>query len=277
VKKHTPGRLESILPALVVLAAIASTPAAAEKKVRPASKASQDARASVQLSLEGQRSLELNEQGARAVHSHDFDRAETLFKQALDVDKRNLTAVFNLAGMYMTNKKEADAIELLTRYTADFPSDAGLFARLGDAYFGTQDLQKASQNYEKALTLDAKYPGVPARLGAVYSLQGKLEPAAKMFEQAVKENPRDARSFANLGSLYVSLNKPEQAVANAKRAAQLEGSAANYVTLGAAYQQLKDNKNALVAYERAAALGAKDPELTKVIDELKSERRGAKS
>jgi len=230
---------------------------------------------STTLSAQSKRSLELNEQGVAAVQRRDYVNAESLFRRALDTDDHNITAVFNLAGVYITNKKESQAIPLLTKYAQLFPKDAGLMARLGDAYFSSQDPKNAIASYEKALSLDGSYPGVAARLGTLYALQNKLDKAARMYERAVKENPRDANALQNLSNLYLGLGKPQQAIMTAKKALQISSSAEAYVTLGNSYQELKDDRNALIAFQRAKELGHKDPALGKIIQDL--EERTSKS
>lgn len=220
------------------------------------------------LSAQSKHSLELNEQGVAAVQRRDYASAESLFRRALDTDDHNITAVFNLAGVYITNKKESQAIPLLTKYSQLFPKDAGLMARLGDAYFSSQNPKNAITSYEKALALDGSYPGVAARLGTLYALQNKLAKAATMYERAVKENPRDANALQNLSNLYLGLGKPQQAITTAKKALQISSTAEAYVTLGNAYQELKDDRNALISFQRAKELGHKDPALSKVIESL---------
>ncbi|NLF24407.1 MAG: tetratricopeptide repeat protein, partial [Deltaproteobacteria bacterium] len=104
------------------------------------------------------KSLQLNERGAAAVNAKDFSGAEQLFRQALAVDPYNLTAVFNLAGMYLSNQKEESAKQLLEDYTKRYPKDAGLYARLGDTYFTLKKLQEAARAYETVLKLNPSYP-----------------------------------------------------------------------------------------------------------------------
>jgi len=218
-----------------------------------------------------QRSLELNEQGVAALKTKNGQLAESLFRQSVDADRYNLTAVFNLAGMLITNKKEQEAISLLTSYTERNSQDAGLYARLGDAYFSTQNPKKAITAYEKALSIEPKYRGISARLGTLYVLENKPEKAATMFEKAVALNPRDAQSLANLGSIYLALEKPKDAASMSKKALAIEQKPETYVTLGAAYQKLKDQPQALTAFKQALKLGSKDPELPKIIQELEGE------
>ena len=60
------------------------------------------------------KSLELNEAGARALIAKDFAAAENSFRDAVTVDSGNLTAVYNLAGVYLVLKKNDLAKSLLT-------------------------------------------------------------------------------------------------------------------------------------------------------------------
>jgi len=221
------------------------------------------------VGLNAQRSLELNEQGATAVRNKDFPLAESFFKQALQVDSHNLTAAFNLAGMYITNKNEGAAVELLKQYTAQHPDDAGLYSRLGDAYFGTKKIDLAIANYEQAFKLAPNYEALAGKLGTVYALVNRTADAERMFRLAIKQTPKDAQLYANLSSLCLVNKKSQDAITNAKIALQLKPSPDVYITLGNAYQQIKDLKNALIAYQRAVDLGKKDPELQAVVDDLK--------
>lgn len=216
-----------------------------------------------------QRSLQLNERGVAAVKSKDFKRAEELFTQALAEDKYNLTAVFNLAGMYLTTDKDKDAVVLLERYTEAYPNDAGLLARLGDAYFASKDIEKAAASYEKSLKLFAKDSDVKKKLATIYSLSDRTEEAEEMLRQAAVEDPKDPAIFANLSSLLLANGKIEDAIGTAKKALQMNPTSEIYVTLGTAYEMSKRVKNAIIAFERARDLGDSRPELAQKISELK--------
>ncbi len=214
-------------------------------------------------------SLELNEKGIAAIKAKDFQSAEKLFKQALATDNKNITAAFNLAGVLLTNKKGQEAVELLTQYTNAWKSDAGLFARLGDAQFSQKNVPEAAKAYEKALEIDRGYPGVAGKLGTVYGLLNRSQDSEKMLLLAIEQNPRDGRSMANLSSIFLANGDPQKAIATAKRALQIKATSEIYVTLGTAYEILKDNKNALISFQRAVDLGDKRELLITKIEELK--------
>jgi tetratricopeptide (TPR) repeat protein len=99
-------------------------------------------------------------------------------------------------------------------------------------------------------------------------MTNNLSKAASFYEQAIKLDPKDSQSLRNLSSIYLALKKPQQAVSTAKRALQIAPSPELYVTMGNAYQDLNDPRNALVSFQRAQELGYKDPELAKVIERL---------
>ncbi|MCB0317588.1 MAG: tetratricopeptide repeat protein [Bdellovibrionales bacterium] len=215
------------------------------------------------------RSIELNEKAVAAVKANDFKSAEKLFKSALASDSGNLTAAFNLAGMYLTNQKFSQAINLLQQYTDANPKDAGLWSRLGDAYFSNKEIAKAISSYKQSLALDGNNLEATKRLATVYSLTNDSKNAEILLRKAHSLDPRDAQTAANLSSLLLVNEKPDEAVTYAKRAIQLSPSKEVYITLGTAYEILKDYKNALIAFERAQDLGDNSKALTSKIDDLK--------
>lgn len=215
------------------------------------------------------RSLELNEQGVKMVNSGKFQEAEDTFRAALNADPGNLTAVFNLASMFIQNKKEGLAIDILQKYAKENPEDPALLARLGDAFFVKKDLQNAFSYYQASYKIDPKYPGVAAKLGTLHAMGKQLGEAEKMFEEAVALEPRNGQHLANLSSLLLANKKPKEAVVAAKRSLQVAPTSETYITLASAYEELRDKQNALAAYERAKELGDKRPELEKKIAALK--------
>jgi Flp pilus assembly protein TadD len=229
------------------------------------------------LDSAAQLSLLLNERGVAAAQGRAFDQAETLFRQSLEADRHNLSAVFNLAGMYVTNRREDQAVSLLEGYAAELPNEPDLLARLGDAYFGVKKIDQALATYQKLRALVPKYPGIAAKLGTIFTLTNRLPDAEKAFQEAAKESPRDFQILANLSSLYLSNGKPKEAIATAKSALQLSQSADTYVTLGNAYQQTGELKNALHAYQRARRLGKESAEMNTLIQELETDIAKGKS
>ena len=214
------------------------------------------------------RSLELNEKGVVALQAKDFKRAEELLLGALSADAGNVTAAYNLASVYLTQKKFPEAITLLKQYISKSPEDAGLSARLGDTYFAMKNAKDAVTAYEAALAKDPKFPGVSAKLGTLYTMSNRLPDAEKSLLNAVELDPGNGDLLANLAALFLANGKPVQAVQTAKRALQVKPVSRVYVTMGNAYEVQADLKNALIAYQRAADLGDTSSELKKKIEAL---------
>lgn len=213
-------------------------------------------------------SIELNEKGVLAVNSRDFSEAEDLFKKSVAADPKNVTAVVNLAAMYLTNKKNTEAITLLEEYTATYPGDASLQARLGDTYFASKRVGDATTAYERALKIDPQYPNAAARLGTLYTLSRKLPDAERLFLQAAEQDPRNGQVLSSLSSILLANGKPDMAVRMAKRGLQINPTKELYITLGSAYEALNDLKNSTIAFERARDLGDTSPELRAKLEEL---------
>ncbi len=144
--------------------------------------------------------------------------------------------------------------------------DAGLHARLGDAYFAKKQIEKASRSYEKALSIDPNYPLVSARLGTIYAMSQKINLAIDKYLTAVTQEPHNQDYLMNLSNLYLANGESQKAISTAKRGLQVKPSSAFYVTLGSAYEQKKEWKNSLIAYQRAKDLGSKDKNLDDKIE-----------
>ncbi len=214
-------------------------------------------------------SLELNEEGSKAMQAKDFVKAESLFRDALRTDPKNITAVFNLAGACLMNTKNDEAIQLLKGYITEYPRDPGLYSRLGEAYFSGKDLPNAEENFRKALEIFPAYPGAAAKLGTVYALQQKFPEAEETFLAAVEQDPRNAELLSNLAGIFLANGKPREAVSTARRALHVKPSSDVYVTMGLAYETLKEYDKAVISLQRAVDLGDTREDLHEKIELMK--------
>lgn len=215
-----------------------------------------------------QDSLKFNEQGVAALKGKDLVRAEELFRRAVQVDEGNLTAVYNLAGALLTNKKVVEAINLLQSYSKKSVSDPGILFRLGEAQFANKNIRAATEAFERASALDPHYPMVHARLGTLYSLGNRLKEAEASFLLAVEQAPNDSASLSSLAAISLANGKPDQSLRVARRAIQIKPNVELYITLGSAHEHLKSPKEALIAYRRALNLAPNRKDLQEKITEL---------
>lgn len=255
-----------IISLLIVLSG--NSVSAAPKKVSP-EQPKPEAKTIDKLDPIAKESYDLNEKGVAQIKVRDFINAEETFRKAVNIDPRNVNAAFNYASTLLINKKEEAALKLLKEYIVKVPDDAGLKARLGDAYFGTKDIKQATLNYEEAYKLDPEFPEILNKLSTVYLLQSRTADAEKFLGMSAEKNPRDAKVLANLSSVYLSNGKPDKSIAAAKKSLQIQATKEVYITLATAYEVMKDYKNSLIAFQRAADLGDNRDEVMKKIDGLK--------
>lgn len=218
-----------------------------------------------------QRSLDANEKGIEAVKARDYVLAEKQFREALILDPSNLTAVFNLGSMYITNKKLDAATKLLEEYANKNVEDAGIYVRLGDALFANKKPQEALPRYLKAYKLEPTFGGLAEKVGISYTILQDIPHAEEFYLKAVELSPDNPALLSSLSGLFLANKKPEKAISTAKRSLQVKAQSDTYLTLGAAYQMVGDYKNALISFEKARDLGSKDESLTERIAELQKE------
>jgi tetratricopeptide (TPR) repeat protein len=216
-------------------------------------------------------SIELNEKAVALAKTRDYTRAERLFKDSLEADNGNLTAAFNLAGMYVANRKPEDAVALLEHYAAENPNDVGILIRLGDAFMANRNASAALVNYKKAFQLEAGYEGLPLKLATAHVLNNELPEAEKVLLHGVELEPDNYELLTNLSSVFLANGNPDKAISTVRRALQIKASSELYITMGTAYEIRNEIRNALIAFQRAADLGNNTDELKQKIASLQDE------
>ncbi|KAL4581166.1 hypothetical protein LXL04_017375 [Taraxacum kok-saghyz] len=86
-----------------------------------------------------------------------------------------------------------------------FPIQIDKFNRslyLGVIYKDRDNLDKAVECYQLALSIKTNFSRSLNNLGVVYTVQGKMDAAASMIEKAIVANPTYAEAYNNLGVLY---------------------------------------------------------------------------
>jgi Flp pilus assembly protein TadD len=102
------------------------------------------------------------------------------------------------------------------------------FATLCDAYrmkFQTENdpasIPRATENCEKAVTLDEKLPAVHVILGQLNATSGKDDLALAEFKKGLELNPNDAEAMMHIAGIYARLKHPQEAEANFKQSIAL--------------------------------------------------------
>lgn len=89
------------------------------------------------------------------------------------------------------------------------PQNADAWTRLGNAYFDSQQYQKAIYAYEKSLAIAPDNPDVLTDLGIMYRGNKQPEKAVEMFSKAMSLDPKHQNSRMNKGIVLLHDLKDE--------------------------------------------------------------------
>ena len=147
----------------------------------------------------------------------------------------------------------------------DDPSGAEAHYGLGSVYLQQQKNAAARESFERAVQLQASYPGTLARawnnLGILAAREGHTDEAIANFQQALKADPDYGVALNNLGSAYRQARQWENAKDAFRRALALDAqdAEANY-GLGMVFAQQDDAERAYEFLQKALAARPEYPE-----------------
>ncbi len=92
----------------------------------------------------------------------------------------------------------------LERATLQDPKNRAAWVELGNAYFDSNQAQKAVTAYAKALALQGDDPNVLTDQGVMFRELGQFDKAVANFQKAQKLDPKHLQSLFNLGIVYAN-------------------------------------------------------------------------
>ncbi len=137
----------------------------------------------------------------------------------------------------------------------DNSAEAARLNNLGTAYMNQQLFEKALKAFERAATLDPKFPIAPMNQGIALLNLGRIDAARKLLEQAAKQIPSDPHAWYNLGMLEKNSANSQAAVDAFRRVTEIDPNDADtWYFLGASYAQNKQYAEAIDAFQQALKL-----------------------
>ncbi len=136
-----------------------------------------------------------------------------------------------------------DQVKMLKDAVAKDPKNMDAWINLGNMLMDSSRFSEAADAYEKALAMDPKNVDVRVDMGTCYRNSGKPDMAVKEYLKALEMNPKHLLALKNLGIVYE--------------------------------YDLRDNKEAVKAFEKAIAVAPNDPDaerLKQEIQKLKAEK-----
>jgi tetratricopeptide (TPR) repeat protein len=126
--------------------------------------------------------------GAMYEREKKFDLAEKTFRQVLESDPSNASALNYLGYMLADqNVRLQEAQDLIHRAVKLDPNNYAYLDSLGWVYYRLNRLDEAEQQLTRSLQLMSKDPTIHEHLGDVYFKQGKIKEAITQWQSSVKQ------------------------------------------------------------------------------------------
>jgi predicted O-linked N-acetylglucosamine transferase (SPINDLY family) len=202
---------------------------------------------------------ELFERAFQHQQAGNFQQAEQIYRQILQVDPRHVDALHMLgllAHQVGRNDLALDFIGQALRLRPDF---FGGHLNLGNILQEMGRLSEAVASYRQALRHSPDSAEAHSNLGAAHYKQGKLEEAVLSYQQALRLMPGYAEAQANLGVALWGQGRLEEAVACYQQAIQLKPAYVDaYSHLAVALKHQGKLDEALACYRQALRFDPKN-------------------
>ncbi len=205
----------------------------------------------------------LYEQSAEQYGRPDLaTQAVEQYKLAITRDPDSVFLQNSLAETYFKLGRIREAVETAQRILKNHPDDLAAHKLLGRVYLrslgdpsaGQQPgpmLGLVIQEFQKVVTLEPNKIDNHLLLGQLYTLKHDTADAKAQFEEAQRIDPGSEDVVLNLARLYGEQGNIAQAVSVLKDVPADERTPKIDLALGSVYDQMKDTKSAIAAYQDA--------------------------
>ena len=143
-------------------------------------------------------------------------------KQAIELDSESLYLKRELATVYLQNKDDAAALEVLAGILKDHPNDMRSLILYGGINQVRKDYQAAIDAYERVIATDPKQEKVYQLLGGMYLEAENFDQAERVFKQMLDHFPSNYTGYFYLGQIYAKQGKKAEAEEKFEQTLQIE-------------------------------------------------------
>jgi predicted O-linked N-acetylglucosamine transferase (SPINDLY family) len=155
-------------------------------------------------------------------HKGEWQQAEQLYRQVLDVDPAQVDALHLLAAIAGQTGRDNQAIGYLQQVLQLRPGWAAAHNNLGNLFAVQRRLPQAVTSFRQAVRLEPDYAQAHSNLGNALRELGHLEEAVASLREAVRLSPRSAEAHFNLGITLQAQGKLAEAVASLQEAVRFK-------------------------------------------------------
>lgn len=149
-------------------------------------------------------------------------------------------------GMQAFNQGDyQQAIKHFQNYLEADDQNEIVLARLGQAYYRTDQRQKAAEYFQKTLSIHPEDLRSMNFLGNIHMQNNNYQQAISVFTTMIKRRPNHANGYVNLGVAYARSGSAQQAISYLKQAIDINPRAKQaYRLLGQIYRQQGNQQEA---------------------------------
>lgn len=163
--------------------------------------------------------------------------------------------------------KNQDTLWLATARTS--PSSPQNHNNLGDYYGRHGNLDRAVEEFKRAIELNPRYGDAYHNLGNTYQQMEKYDSALESFQKAIVFNPNLWQSYANIGAIYYQQKNYQKAEDSFRQAIVISpNNDGLYAGLGAALLSQNQDKEALENFKRALEINPENQLAISKVNEI---------
>lgn len=160
-------------------------------------------------------------QAQSARRSGQLDKAITLMRKAIEHDEASLYLRRELATLYLQNKEDSLAVEVLEDVLDRDPDDVKSLIIYGGVQQVRKENEAAQKAYEKVLRLDQKNDRVYALLASLYLAQNDTDNAERVLNEMLTHFPDSYAGHFMLGRTHMATEDAAGAEKYFKKAIEL--------------------------------------------------------
>ena len=134
----------------------------------------------------------------------------------------------------ISQKKWDNAAEHFRKALEMYPQFDAAYGALGAVYLQQNDAARAEETFRKGLEVNSANPTIQRQLGRILVRSERFEEADGLLKRATAANPQDEVAFALLAYAQLKRNNMPDALANARRAHDMQNHQSAFVHLIAA-------------------------------------------
>ena len=181
--------------------------------------------------------------------------AEQQFKHAIDVDPKNPAPRAALVRLLMQEGKKVETEAFLRQTKRDLSDDREGYRMLGDFYFATGDLDKATAEYTSLYSDHPKDLQVKKNYIQLLILKNRLDEATKLDNQILKANAHDVDALVYKGQVQLRKNDANGAIDALQSALRDDpDNAVAHYQLGTAFAQRHNDGRAESEWREAVRI-----------------------